>query len=269
MFEEKYAHMMDKFDYEDEANIGRPRYFSIDLHLWAIDQLINAEEITFAFKMMDRLPSFYRIPENEPPALTAMRKRLYKQLWTHRDYIDKAGYKLIKGEQEFDLAFPRGHAVLEVVKKYNEQNVKPFIFDIGCGNFFLPRGLKERGCRFTYKGVDLSTLGEDEQRKEFEWQENATSPTLFVAFEIFEHLTNQEDIRHYAEQLEAEPDWVFLSTPLHNFGGTLPNWEQRDLGHLASYNPKEFTIRAQELFPNYNFKIAMHRVMVLIGEKRK
>jgi len=264
LFEHKYS--FDTFDQNTAENKGRSRVFNLDVYLQAVDMMINSEEIAFAFKMLNQLPGWYR--DNEPKEVTEMRKALYRQLYTNKDYAKNTSYKFLNGAQEFDLAWPRSHAILEIVQGYNNAQIKPHIFDLGAGNFYLPLGLKERGCDFTYKSVDLSDDRLDEIKQKVDWQENATSPTIFVACEIIEHLWNPEDLTHYAAQLESEPEWIILSTPKYNFAGSMPNWETRELGHIKTFTPKDFNMEAQRLFPKYDFKYCEGHVMVLIGSKK-
>jgi hypothetical protein len=60
---------------------------------------------------------------------------------------------------------------------------------------------------------------------------------------------------------------VFLSTPKYTYASGNPEWRVRKAPHLRAYTPKEFTMIAQAMFPEYSFRYVDNEVMVLIGEK--
>lgn len=228
--------------------------------------MINADEVAFALRMLSSLPAWYR--DNEPTEVTQMRKKLYQQLFTNHDYHSKADFAN-DNKDVFDETWPRGQAVLEIIKKYNTQNICPHIFELGPSNFWMAKGLLMRGAKFTINGIDFDKAHIEEAKKILPWSEQQRTPTIFVAFELIEHLNNTDELRHYLEQLEVTPEYVCLSTPLYCYGGGRNNWVNNNLGHLRTWTPKEFTLEAQDLFPGYEFKIMKSDCMVLTGDKIK
>lgn len=255
----------DWFDTEAPINKGRPRYFNLKYYLSVVEMMINADEVTKALWLLDNPPSWFK--DHEPEEMTMMRRVLHRKLFTNTDYMVKVDHAA-KGKDVFDECYPRSHAVAHYVKEFNDNGVTPHIFELGPNCHWLPIGLELRGHKFTYKGVDLDRSQLETINKAPWWSEEPNHPTIFVCFEVIEHLNNPADIRHYMEQLMIEPSYIMLSTPMYCYNGGLPNWFTRDLGHLRTYTPKEFTLFATENFPKYDFEIIEHHCMVLIGKKR-
>jgi hypothetical protein len=46
---------------------------------------------------------------------------------------------------------------------------------------------------------------------------------------------------------------VFLSTPKFTWAGGMNNWQERQLGHLRTWTPKEFLDFAQKSFKNFTW----------------
>lgn len=245
--------MFDQFDNTKFENVGRPRAFNLSKYIDVIHMLINCDEVTKALAMIDGMPGWYR--DNEPIEITALRKMLYKKLYTPVDYVTK--FRFGDPADLLPYNYPRAHITYQIIKEYNDKGVYPGLYDVGCGNTWLCEALKMRNLQLDYHGADI--VLEDDSSK------NIQSPWIFTCFEMLEHLHEPKEIRHYMEQIDEKPEFILLSTPLYCYNGGHIDWTTMDLGHLRTYTPKEFTDYAIDNFPGYSWQHIRHHTQILIG----
>lgn len=216
--------------------VGKPNFFDIDKYLDCVEGMILADEVERAFWMLSNPPAWYR--DNEPERLKDIRESLHRVLFTPVEYAEADREILEPG----DAWPPRGDIVDQAVEAFNKDQVCPHIMEIGGGSLWLSHGLQKRGRTFTYSS---RTLGHATKAPELD------GPGVFVAFELIEHLSNEMEIYQAYLKFKHRARYVFLSTPLHTYGGGMAHWRGQALGHLRAYTPKEFSASFRKLFPDY------------------
>lgn len=241
-------------------------------------ELVHADEMANAEWLLTKgLPGYYR--DRTPEAVMAMREKIRKFKMTIHDYAAAPDdFRLvdpIRAKEVVTNAL-RGQCVLKNVTEYNERGVIPHIIEMGPGEFWLPLGLKELGCKFTYQTFFLHKNAYDAAKKYFEDLLSTNEdkrPVIYVACEIIEHLHDVHEIPQTLLKTGHTAEWVHLSTPRYTFGFGNTQWDEPHMqglgGHLRTYTPDEFKAIACELFPLYNwYDYTAAEVMSLIGIRR-
>lgn len=252
------------------TDIGKPKHFDVSIHIKAIDQLICADEIEFALKMMDMLPGFYR--ENVPLEIKQIKKELYRQIQDTIEYANdqdetyKNPYSGILSEKFNSMFFfPRAAETVNVILEYNKSSVIPHIIEFGPADYCLYDGLKSSGCDFSYQSLTIN-----EKAKAFYPHEESDKggPQIFICFETIEHLWNPDDIVHlfnkYCDLRRVE--YVLLSTPLNTLNGGMGEWRNRPLGHLRTYTSREFLDWGRKSFPGFEWTLYIAPMQFLKGK---
>ena len=262
--------LLQDFDREDKANLGRPLYFNVEKYLSCVEEMIGADEITQALQMLDNMPGWYR--DNKPIRAVEIKKKLLKQLYTPNDYAfgDSLPYQINNLEETINLG--RAKIAIELVQRLNQDGIIPHITELAPGTFWLPLGLQKRECQFTYKAIALSPhRPPDVAELEFvsrSVEDFTTAQThLFVCYELIEHLSQPIEI--YQNYLKADKPFthILLSTPRYTVSSAAPDWYNKDLGHLRTYTPREFAQFATDYWPDFKWTLVDGNVMVLVGEK--
>lgn len=234
--------------------IGKPTSFSPDLACDVIEQMIEADEPERALNMLDNVPAYYRQFPTE--RMLEIRRSLHKALWTPVQY---AG---IYDELEYK---PGGHWPLRAqlleaeIKKY-QGGLPPLVMELAPGGLFLNNELLQRGYDVKYFSIGLDGESFD--------MNGLYGTKIFVAFELIEHLTNPWEIYQNYLKIEEEADIIMLSTPLFTYGGGMPDWRNRPLGHLRTYVPNEFMEIAAKMFQGYQWEMVTgDGTMVLVGRR--
>lgn len=256
--------------------VGKPKYFNVDLYLAAVEEMLNADELERALWMLDNLPGYYR--DNVPQTVIVMKKRIYRQLMDVHDYLSdkhESGEKRdhdIPVEDLIDREFcwPRGPIVEYRVNEYNLGGEIPLIVELAPADYWLPKGLAKKGKNFFYHGVSINKKAEERAKDELlgYWTKQTETAKIFCCFETIEHLWNPDDIFHTFTRLNLDPEYIFLSTPKYTCFGGVPNWHERTLGHLRTYTPGEFLSFAKKHWPNYEWTYQDAPLMVIQGKKR-
>ncbi len=266
---------MDAFDEGDEKNTGRPKYWRLDAHIAAIEQMIRADEIQIALKMLDMIPAWYR--QNKPIELSEIKKKLYRQcydIFLYGNDDDEASQTRETCESQWlgPYCYPRAEIITQAVKKLNSEGKTPWIVDLSCSHGNCPIGLIKAGAEFKYLGKSMNYRAASKIRGWIGdvWQEKPCigQEKILVCTEALEHAWRPEDIVLAAMKLGLDYDQIFLSTPLGCLGGGLPNWESRPLGHVRGWNEQEFLEFADKGFPGFSWQIYRAYSMVLHGKKR-
>ena len=244
---------------------------------WA-EFLIKTDEIEKAEWLLHHgMPGFYR--EFPPAEVIDMRKRMYQFLMNTSDYAmnreDNASCSVEEGIDRVNRLM-RGTIIRDEVKAYNDKGIKPHVFEMGPGEYWLPIGLKGLGLDFTYQCSYLSQTAYDKSKQVF--LDKTVDhiplgvPQIFVACEIIEHLRSEKEISHCMHKHGLTPDQIHLSTPLYTFGqGCDGHWDSESNrgrgGHLRTYTPHEFISVAAGIFQGYIWSYHHHEVQSLIGRR--
>ena len=251
---------------------GKPKHFDPDHYLDSVEQMICADEIETALYMLDHLPGFYR--DNVPQRAVDLKKTLYRQLLTTEEYVfDTAEIKEVNesihnrplSEQYLNQHFhPRGPIAISLVKRINDMGFMARIVEVGPANYWLPAALNGLELNFKYDAYSISAVA---QHIKVSKDSDRPTKTIFCCFETIEHLWNPEDIYHYYCKSEIDADYILLGCPKYTLYGGLPNWEDRELGHLRTYTPKDLQMFAEKYW-NMNWNRYDAEMMVLVGEKK-
>lgn len=282
--ETKGRMILDEFDLTDPKNIGRPFYFSLDVFIQSIEQMICCDEIQTALWMLDNPPGWYR--DNYPQELTDIKNRIYQQCYDQFDYAsdhDEANFTREQVSQQCLTAYtyPRANILFDDIKAMNENEITPWIFEISPSHGWLPVGFADRGLKFHFFGKNLNQPALNKlkewlpQEKYWNgmshrqmWDEKPfDQPKILVCFEALEHMWNPHDLEQAAKKTGISFDLIYLSTPKYTLGGGLPDWKTRRLGHIRTWTPKEFLQFADKSFPGFAWTYYDSHSMVIKGVK--
>jgi len=263
---------MANFDPHDPKFLGYPLYFDIDHYIKAVEGMICADEIEFAFEMIDRVPAWYR--ENPHPELVRMKKILYENLYDCYDYgsdAEEAGWTKEDAEKQFLTAYthPRGEVLLDLVDHLN----CPWICELSTSHGLLPLGLAREKRKFHFFGKNLNHPALEKLKGWLGpeiWREYPAvdQKTIFVFTEALEHSYREEDLLHAYNKLAIDFDYILLSVPYGCLGGGLPNWRTRRLGHIRGYTKDEFLSLAHRFFPAREWRMIVANSIVLVGKRK-
>ncbi len=240
--------LMDEFDLNDDKNTGRPLYWRLSVHAKAIEQMIRADELQIALQMLENVPGWWR--ENYPEELSRIRRIIYRQTYDSIEYAtddEEADCPREMGEAQWDspYMYPRAEIISQIVKKYNADGQRPWIFDLGASHGNLPLGLLKTVHDFDYLGVGMNhrIIQKLKGWVRSVWKEKPTNaqPTILYCSEVLEHMMNPQDLVHTAHKQMIEWDQILLSVPLYCLGHGLPDWETRRMGHVRNWTQKEFS----------------------------
>lgn len=246
-----------------------------------VEELLRQDELERALLVLDNVPAIERM--NPPPALLVLRRQILQRCETLREVQESPNDHLHSKEEAACMltAMLRGQLLLQEVKRYNAAGKIPHIVDYGPGTYFVPTGLREHQCAFTYWDLSANLKVQAEARPgipELKPEPDAHRPTIFVALEVIEHLHEPRDLAVEAEKHcgQPGPEAIHLSTPLCTFM-EIPrhiDWTTRTMHHLRAYTPQEFLLEASRLFPGYYW--GMHspdklstQPMSLVGTREK
>lgn len=259
------------------SEIGRPKFWFLQEHINAVEQMIRADEIQIALTMLDQVPAWYRT--NRPKELEEIRRKLYQGLYDPMQYgndDEEASCTREFGENQFVNGYmhPRAEIITGILDKLNNEGKTPWIFDLGCSHGNLPLGLmKHTNLAFSYLGKSLNHRAAEKIKDWIgvRWSERPRpgQHTILYNTEVIEHAMNPMDIVQSAYKIGVDFDTIVLSVPLGCLGGGLENWDSRPLGHVRGWTVEEFYAFARENFPGYEWTITVAPSMVLVGERVK
>lgn len=263
------------FDLTDLKNVGRPFFWDPKLHEQAVIQMIRADEIQIALKMLDEVPGWYR--DNYPQEFKEIRDRVYRQCYDQFDYSSDHDEANFTREQVTEqclsgYTYPRADILFEEIKRLNSQGSTPWIFEISPSHGWLPVGFSDRGLKFNFFGKNLNQAALDKLKSWLPfgvWDEkpNGGQIKILVCYEALEHMWNPHDLEQSAKKIGVEFDQIYLSTPKYTLFGGLPDWDTRRLGHVRTWTPSEFVNFASKSFPGYSWEFFDHHSMVIRGKK--
>ncbi len=258
---------------QNEANLGRPIYWDLNIHIQAIEQMIKADELQIALQMLKNVPGWWR--DNYPNELARIKSTIYRQTYDQVEYAtddEEADCPREMGEQQWDspYMFPRAEIISQIVRKYNAGMQRPWIYDLGCSHGNLPLGLLKSRHDFDYCGAGMNHriiqklkgwIGDV-------WKDRpGLQPTILYNTEVLEHCFNPHDIVHSSYKVGTIWDQILLSVPMYTLGGGLPDWSTRRLGHVRTWTPAEFSEFANKSWPGYSWVLYKAASMVLVGTK--
>lgn len=244
---------------QEHLDLGRPKFFNVDQYLDVVEAMINADEVERAFWMLDNMPGYYR--DHVPERATKIRKSLHRQLFTPVQY--QGIYKSVDLYNEAEAIqhwTGKAQVVEGIVRQYNEEGIAPNLMELAPGSMWLPTGLKAKGLKFTYEHKSIDHVSD----VPFLIPEGK-EPSIFVALEFIEHLWHESEIYENYLKFNKEAKHIVLSTPLYTCFGGLDHWEERPLGHLRTYTPKEFLETASRMFIGYKWNVFLETSIVLHG----
>ncbi len=220
-----------------------------------VDNLVNHDEVANALWLLDKgIPARYR--EFPVPELLELKNEIMKRVATPSFYAHSVGESFIEDEHKNAHNMLRGLVILQIVKRLNENNLKPHIYDHGPGTHWLPRMLLYHNLSFSYEPIYINTPSYDKFKPHFESvlqkSHKDVQPSIWVATEIIEHLWREDEIRFEMQRHAGLVDIVEISTPCHHFDTGKTDWKSSgDLGHLRGYTTKEFFDTVSKMFPEY------------------
>lgn len=243
--------------------------FSENLFSDVVEIYVQADEPERALWILNNLPSFHR--DNIPPKLLQLKKDIISALITPRGYMQSNLDSHVRiGEAATGTleGLLRGKLIIEAVKAQNAKGVTPHVIDMGPGEYFIPYGLKELSCLFTYEdiGMDQCTRAATQDLV------RTHAPlvyTIFVANELIEHLSSPMDMAIEANTHSQRLDEIHLSTPLYTFDVEHKDWRKPNgLPHLRTYSPMEFIAESSKVFPGFAWELKSDGILQsLIGKK--
>jgi len=258
--------------------VGEIENFDISPWIKAANILTAYDDPMLALELLELLPGFYR--DNIPQEVTELKQKIWMKLATPTFYANNIETSICSKEQAIATIQQvlRGQLVAKDVKELNDQGIIPHIFELAPGPYWLPIGLRELGLKFTYfaKSLNPETIRLAKDELGILWAENPPEPTslyktknIFVAFEIIEHLHHVEDIAAEYYRYGMTADIIHISTPNCTFDGRASslNWFDKDLGHLRTFTPDEFSNIVLPMFHGFSWLRHDAPVMHLRGEK--
>jgi len=264
---------------EEKIEAGRLQHFEENLGdlLNYAETLIKSDELEKAeWLLYHGMPGYYR--DHPPEKVMALREKLYKFLMNVADYANAPDdIRMVSKEQGVNgvTYLLRGQLILKSVKEYNEKGITPHLFEMGPGEFWLPIGLIEMGCKFTYQASFLSVKAFEKAKEYLQDvlidKPPTDRPHIFVACEIIEHLRSEKEIVHCMHKNGITPKEFHISTPMYTFAQGAINWDadsNKGLGgHLRTYTPHEFISVVSAMFQGYSLEYYPNAVQSIVGKK--
>lgn len=242
-------------------DLGKPRKEIFDPDKWLdlVEQYFNSDEIELGLWLLDHPPSYYR--ENPPVRATNMREIIHRQLWTPVQYRGIYTGAMATAEEAIKQWSHRYQMVEQAVRAAQVRDQEVHIMELAPGTRVLPTGLAAKGYLFTYEsmGLDAQPIGTP--------PDSAGAVKIFVCFELIEHLANPMEIYQNYLKMSRQADVIMISTPLHTYGGGMPGWHNRELGHLRCYSVGELHAVISKMFPGFTWSATTSDVIVLTGIK--
>ena len=253
---------------------GKLAFFDLNPYLHVADILTAGDEPMMALKVLDMVPGFYR--DHYPLEMQSKKRQIISKLATPGFYVTNPYDSLVRADSSHLVVEGtlRGSLIFEDVQKYNREGIEPHIVDLGPGEYWLPIGLKKKGCKFSYQPIGLCTEAHNKAKDhillELSKKPDPKSPRIFVSCELIEHLHHEADIRTDCERIGCVPDIIHISTPKYSFDGRPEKFrwqEQGDLGHLRTYTPAEFKSVVVKMWPEYKWVYIDSQPMHMRGLK--
>lgn len=254
-------------------NQGELLNFKLQAFLDVANELVRADEVILALKLLDNLPGFYR--DNRPVEIVELKNKILSRIATPSVYANSpVDANIDTDDRNKTSKTLRGQLIFNEVKWWNSRAIVPHIVDYGPGEYWLPFVLKKEGLKFTYQPVYLAKEAYEKAKAlltEEMIPKKPEAPTIYIACEIIEHLWNEEDLKTEMLASCGYADVIHISTPRYTHGNLCLDWaaDKQELGHLRTYTPQEFSQKIIQMFPEYQVKVfnsfIMHARLVKRG----
>lgn len=210
-----------------DKDMGRPLFYNPDLYLDAVEEMVKADEVHFALKMLENMPAFYRA--NPPERATKLKRDILKHTMTMFDYGLESSSIAVTDLSRDKRYYPRLSILKHFVRDLKNQGREVNIYEYCPGEYSVLSTLEE--FKTGYAASDLKSS----------LSYRAPHPNgfnIFVCFEVIEHLWEPDiTLEHWAAQNPA--DAVFVSTPYGTMGGGSDNWRTTKIGHVRTFTDKD------------------------------
>jgi hypothetical protein len=261
---------------------GRPKFFDVDHYLDSVEQMIMADEICFALKMLENLPGYYR--DNVPQRALDIKKLVLKNTMTVIDYSNDfeetvQGIEAYAKESFADIVNRhsnsiKGWALNQVIAAIGEHRFR--VSELGPAYFWVPEQLVSvPNAHYDFQSLQKQASSEAVNRlKDIRSNFLCDSPMpgakeVFVCFETIEHMWNEDDVFHYYTKFGIEADYVVMSCPLYTLTEGLEDWKTRTLGHVRTYTPRDLSNFIKKHWPGYTVETYATDSIVCIASKTK
>lgn len=265
-----------EFDVTDPANMGRPWYFIPEDYAQSVVQTAKSDEINFAREMLKNVPGWYRKPGNYPSEFRQIKRDLAKNQYSLFDYSDDRDERsytleLVRDQIKSNYMFPRLDVIDEFLSNENSNGKMPWLFEISPSHGNLPIALMDKKRQFTFFGRNMNHLATKRFREWLKpdiWNEKPhnNQQRWLVCYEVLEHASLMSDVVLEADKQDQDWDKIFLSVPNGTLGHGLPSLQRR-LGHIRTFNAKEFVTWADNEWPGYSWRVVESISIVLVGER--
>jgi len=251
------------------SDFGKPTHFHVDKALEFLQMNVDSDNVDNALKMAEMLPAYYR--EGRHDWLEMWIHNTRKKIATINDYASGEMKEIRKEASLQEFKAMRFQVTLEIVKQWNAQERIPYIVDLGPGEYTLPIGLKDAGCRFTYKPLAITDKIPLQAMKHIEdvyaIAPKFHQPEIFTCFEMIEHSFHPEDVIDYYHGENLNAEHVLISTPYGALGG---GWNRAYAGmiaHVKDWNTKELNEFAMKHWPWLKWEYIPGPQMLVLGSR--
>lgn len=236
----------------EQSQFGQCPTFNPDDWIKVAQQAVDADEVERALLILDNIPAWYRI--HKPKQIKEFREKILARMITPAGYLND---QHDCGIMDHDKARSVVEHTLRGVLLERELNgaEKYHVVDVGPGEYWIPKGI---GGNYSYQAIGLDFKTREAALKDPEivarLGSQANEVGVFVALEVIEHLPEPLDLAvECAKHFASEPHYIHLSTPYCTYDAA-PKAQAKYLPHLRAYTPNEFLIKANSLWPHYNWQ---------------
>lgn len=238
--------------------------FNLNCFLDSIKELARADELERALWLSYNLPAYYRM--NPPQELLDLRSELQAKMCTPRDYVNFID-EINETPEQFEWAKNTlRYQILKIdMDLLNKENLKPHLVNFGPGSFWMERGLKTDGFKFSITPLFLNNKAFEsikEDIKDLISEVPKDQPVIYNATEIIEHLWQEDEIRYEMLKVCGLADIIHCSTPYCTYDVGLKSYkDRREYGHFRALTPNEFLNTLVRMFPEYNIDYYESQIM--------
>lgn len=249
------------------SDFGKCVTFNPQTFIDAAKQLVDADEVERALKLLENIPAYYR--DHTPKEILELKNQIMRYMITANGYMNDEHDRDVNTEEQAKWVCDNTLRGI-LIKQELERLPYAHVVECGPGEYWLPIGLD---FDFSYCPVAMDSKAKEQAMKNEKVFKRLSPANLsevdkvFVALEIIEHLSNPQELlwecnKHFQGH---EPDYIHLSTPLYTYDSRPKDWKTHKLPHLRAYTPREFIMEAQKLWPHYDWQLYVSPVMSLRG----
>jgi hypothetical protein len=245
--------------------LGFPEWFDIDVYLDAVEHMIVADEVLFAFKMLENPPAYFR--ENPTERMIKIRNELNRRIFAQdsQEIEEILDVPTLLTDTRY---YPRLSIVTNIVKELNSRGIRPNIYEFSPGNYSIMLYMDHLGLDFGYKGHTLNRIKEQSTQLVLNKHRLGNGPAMFCCFEVVEHLFSpKEYVENWARATGVDFDYVVMSTPYGTCFGGMAEWTKREIGHIRTFTGNEFLGLVSSIFPGLQWVHVKADMQVAVGMK--